>query len=257
MTTALTLTQQAQALQTDLKENLEQFFQQLPDVEFITNMNASLVKQSETIVVFRREGGEITVNDATAYKQADAQVKALKSVNEQFSEIIDPYVDKAFKLHRALTAIRKSYTQDAQTVITRLNSEMTAFYQESERLKREIAEREAEEARKREQERLLAEAAALADQGDKKASEEVLEEAVNVQAPAVVIQKTAPQVEGESYRSVWKFEILDKTLLKPEFLIPDEKAIGAVVKSMHLGALTLLGKQGAVKVWEDKTRVVR
>lgn len=256
-TTAITLQEQAQALQIDVKENLELFFAQLPELSSITAQSRALVLQSTAIVVFRREpSGRISTNDHVAYKQADEQVKALKAVESQFGEIIDPYVKKAYELHRTLTAIRKTYLADSQAVIARLNQEMTQSHNEDERLRREAQQREAEAAQERERSRLLAEAAQVEAQGNKALAEEIFQEAVNVEAPVIQLPKNTPEVAGESYRSVWKWELKDITKLKPEFLIVNEKAIGALVRSMHKQAEMLVGT-GAIQVDEDKTRVSR
>ena len=257
-TAALTLQDQAQALQVDLRENLELFFAQLPELSSITAQSQALVAQSAAIIVFRREpSGKIAINDHEAYKQADEQVKALKAVESQFGEIIDPYVKKAYELHRSLTSIRKTYLAESQAVIARLNQEMTQSHNEDERLRREAQQRESEAAQERERARLLAEAAQVEKSGDQDLANEILQEALNVEAPVIQLPKNTPEVAGESYRSVPKFEILDITKLKPEYLIANEKAIGALVRSMGEQAAHLVGAPGAVRVWIEKTRVSR
>lgn len=262
-TIALTLNEQALAFKNDLAEHLDLFFAEMPELESITAQSTALVEQSTRIIVFQRDPvGNIAVCDPKSYEDAAEQIKALKAVDEQFLEIINPFVEKAYSLHKALTAIRNNYTAPGQREQERLKKEMSLFYQEQERQRREAEQREAEEARKCEQDRLMSEAQRLEAEGNKAQAELVLEEAVNVQAPAITIRSTVPSVSGTSQRSVWTFEVLDKNGLKPEFLKVDEKAVGSLVRSMKGQAASLLTRPGldttkVVKVWEDKTTIVK
>ena len=244
-TAALTLNEQALSLQTDLKTALEAFFEQLPELSSITAQSAVLVTQAKALSVRNNDP------DDTNYINAADSCKALKAVNDQFDALITPYVEKAHKLHKTLTGIRTSYMQPADQERTRLNGERSAWYSEQERIRREAAQREAEEARQREEARLLEEARQLEAQGDKQAAEEVFEEAVNVVAPVIVLPSTVPQIQGTSFRSVWKWELKDKSKLKPEFIIADEKGIGATVRAMHNTAEMICGT-GAIRVFEEK-----
>jgi hypothetical protein len=81
-----------------------------------------------------------------------------------------------------------------------------------------------------------------------------LEEALTVEAPAVVLPSFVPQIQGTSFRSVWKWKLLDPTKLKAEFIIPNEKAIGATVRGSKKAAETIIGS-GAIEVWEEKSAI--
>lgn len=133
---------------------------------------------------------------------------------------------------------------------------------EAKRQAEEKAKREAEEARARGDR----EAAAAADRQAKEAAKEAAkfdsraervesagaEKVANLQAQAAqvvapVVQRAAPKVAGLSFREVAQFEIVDKSKLPPEYLIPDEVRIGKVVKALKLEA-----NIPGVRVWMQK-----
>jgi hypothetical protein len=103
---------------------------------------------------------------------------------------------------------------------------------------------------------LIEEARVAAAEGNTAQAEAILEEAVDVQAPAVVVISTVPQSPGTSYRSAWEWSLVDPTKLKPEFIQPKDKEIGALVRSMHKQAETLVGI-GAITVTERKIVIDR
>ena len=256
-TTAITLASQVTTLQADLKITLEAFFASLPDMESNVSMSETLVTQSKAITVFQRGSrGEITVNDPDAFVKASEQVKALNSVGDEINELMEPFIKKLFAAHRAATAIRSSYLGPIQDETKRLKLEREQFAAEQERQRRKAEQEAQEQARQAEEARLIEEARQAAAEGDSVAAEAILEEAVTVEAPAVVLPSTVPQVQGVSFRSVWEWSLVDITKLKPEFLIANEKAIGANVRSMHKQAETLVGA-GAISVTERKIPVDR
>ncbi len=256
-TTALTIQSQITNLQTDIRTTLEEFFASLPEMETNVAMSTALVAQSKAITVFQRDNrGQITVSDATAFVSASEQVQALKSVSEEIEDLMKPFIDRLFKAHRTATAIRKQYLDPIDGEVTRLKREREQFAAEEERKRREAALKAQEEARKAEEARLLAEAQAAQVEGDSVAAEQILEEAAHVEAPPVILPSTVPTVAGTSFRSVWKWELSDITRLKPEFLIANEKAIGANVRSSHKAAEQIVGN-GAIRVWERKVPVDR
>jgi hypothetical protein len=252
-TTALTLEAQVTNLQADIKATLEQFYAQLPEMASLNSMALALLEQSKTITVFRRDqAGKIVVADGEAFVAATEQVKALKSVEEEIAELMDPFIDKLYKAHRASTAIRAGYTAPVQAEIKRLKLEREQYAAEEDRKARAVAQAAAEAARQAEEARLIEEARVAASQGDSVAAEAILEEAVNVEAPPAVVQSTVPKISGTSFRAQWNWELKDFTKLKPEFVKVDDVAIGKVVRSMRKSAETVVGEPGAIRVWDSQ-----
>ena len=68
---------------------------------------------------------------------------------------------------------------------------------------------------------------------------------------APVAQAETARISGTSFREYPEHEILDPTLIKPEFMMPDEVKIGRVVRSLGLAAVDVVGK-GGIKVTMKK-----
>ena len=240
--TALTLDQTVTTLQTDVTEKLKLFFGSLEDLNSLIRMSSALVEQSKAITVFARDNrGQIVKSDPAAYVKACEQVEALNSTIEQIEELFEPFASVLFKAHRTVTKLRGDNLLAPQGEVKRLKMEREQFASEEERKRRQAAEAAQEEARRAEQERLLSEAQRVAAEGHSEAAEAIFQEAVEVEAPAVVLPSTVPQVAGVSYRSVWEWTLVDKMKLKPEFLEVDEVGIGKIVRSMRKQAVTLEG----------------
>jgi hypothetical protein len=257
-TTAITLASQVTTLQADLKTTLESFFASLPEMESNVAMSTALVEQAQKIVVFRRgPDGKIAVADGAAYVKASEQTQALKSVAEEITELMDPFISKLFAAHRAATGIRSKYLTPIETETKRLKLEREGFAAEEERKRQEIARAAQEEERKRQEAALIEEARLAAQSGNAAVAEAILDEAMNVEVAPVAVPSTTPQVQGTNFRTAWEFEVKDWTKLKPEFIKVDEVAIGKIVRSMHKAAEQLCGGPGAIRVWDKQIIVDR
>lgn len=257
---------QAKSLQQSLTEALSKFFEELPELAMYTAQSEALVEQAGQIKVFARGlNGQVSVFDPAAYSEAAEQIKAIATVMDGIEEIIHPYTQQAYKLHRTLTALEASYKGQGEREMGRLKQEMSAFAMEEERRRKEAEAQIAEQHRQAEQNRLLAEAAIVEKDGRPEEAAVIFEEAMTVRAPATVIAKMTPDVSGTSQRSVWTFDDkIDMETLNREFVVPDLKKIGAVVRSMKKQAERLLGGKmvegkwvPAVRVIESKTTVVK
>ena len=72
-----------------------------------------------------------------------------------------------------------------------------------------------------------------------------------LEKPIAVVKSEAPKVAGTYTVDVWEFEIVDKTKINPAFIIPDEKAIGQVVRGMKEKAQELIGEGVKVTCRKD------
>jgi hypothetical protein len=256
-TTALTLQEQAVGLQRDLKEQIESFFESLPELNSLVSMGTALVEQAKAITVFQRDQrGQITVSDGAAFIKATEQVQALKSVVEQMEELYEPFAAGLFKAHRTVTGLRAGNVAELNGEIKRLKLEREQYAAEEDRKARQAAQAAAEEARKAEETRLIEEARIAAAEGNSAQAEAILEEACTVEAPPAVVQSTVPIAQGLSFRSTWEWALLDVKKLKPEYLLVNEKAINALVRTQHKATEAMVGV-GAIAVSERKIPVDR
>lgn len=147
--------------------------------------------------------------------------------------------------------IRREEQRKAEEAARKERERLEAIARETERKAREKAEAErkaAEEAaaagRAAEAAKLMARAAATEQRAAAKA-EEVTQQAQMVVAP--VIQREAPKVTGVATREVWKYEVTDVTQLPREYTMADDKKIGGVVRAMKADT-SIAG----VRVWCER-----
>ena len=88
------------------------------------------------------------------------------------------------------------------------------------------------------------------DRGDTNKAEKFEQRQAAVSAP--VPAAAAPKPAGISTRKVWKFEVTDAAKLPPEYLVPDIKKIGKVVRALQ-GDTEIPG----VRVYSEDTMAVR
>ena len=169
----------------------------------------------------------------------------IKKMRKRVDETFDDLIDQAHKSHKALVARKRTFTDPLDTAERTVKGKMSAFMAEEERkraaeearLRKEAEERqraEAEAARRAEEERRLNEAAALEAAGHQEAAQALIEEPVVVPVappPAVIVPSRVPRMAGVSPRETWKFRIIDESKIPREFLMVNESAIGAMVRS--------------------------
>lgn len=178
------------------------------------------------------------VIDQKTYEFAGEHLRNLKSMQKQIKGELNPSIEKANAAHKELTGLRKRHLEPVQNAESSLKSKMAAWHAEQERIRREEERRLREEERKREEEKRLAEAEALEKQGKEEEAIAVIEQPV-VTAP-VVVKSTTPKVEGVSMRETWRFVVKKESLIPRQFLMVDEKKLGAHARSMK-GAANVPG----------------
>jgi hypothetical protein len=172
-------------------------------------------------------GGVITTQDQ--YIMCGNLWQAGRAMMDQISEAYDSIIAAAHKAHKEAVAKKKSFYEPVESATKRVKRLMADYDAAQERARRAEQARLEAEARQVEQDRKLAEAVAVA-ATDPTAADAILEEPIMV-AP-VIIPKATPKIEGVVYREVWKFQITDPDLIPRQYLTPDEKAIGGVVRSL-------------------------
>jgi hypothetical protein len=137
--------------------------------------------------------------------------------------------DLANKLHKSLTQ-KIGLLSNPFGTAKRIFSQKSYSWKklENDRLAAEEAKRIAEE-KKRLEDAKLARAVEVEAAGDKVGAERIFEEPVFVEPKPV---QAAPKIEGiREMRENWQFRIVDEKLIPREYLCPDEKKIGKIVKA--------------------------
>jgi len=167
----------------------------------------------------------------------------IRRVKEKFA---DPKA-KAHAAHKAITALEAEVLEPAIEAERILKRAMSDFLVEEQR------QRQIEETRLREEERARAlkaqeaQAEALDKAGDTEAAVQVLEAPV---APAP-IELEKPKAAGISYRSVYKFRVVDQKAMAQAFLTPDLAKIQSLVNSLKFDAIGVVG-HGSIEIYEEK-----
>lgn len=204
-----------------------------------------------TAAQYTAAGEELKRIKAKAKELEAQRVGMTRPLDETKKRIMDWFRDPLQYLADAESSIKRAIgAYDAEQ--RRLQQEAEKAAAEAARKERERMEAEAaraEQAAREKREREEAKARELEAKGraaeaeaKRKAAEEAeaarLREAEAKRAAAAsmptapVVHFEQPKVAGVSSRQVWKFEIADAAQLPREYLIPDEKAIGAVVRAL-------------------------
>lgn len=203
--------------------------------EEVTEKALSIVDQAEAV----------QVTDPASYTAAGELFKAIVEMMKEVDSTFDPIIEAAHRSHKAALAQKKKYYDPLDKAKRGVKGLMGAYDQEQERKRREEESRLREIARKEEEDRKLAEALAAEAAGEKEEAAAIIEEPVYV--PPVVIKKDVPKVEGLSFRTVWKFRIVNESALPRAYMKPDEVKIGGVVRSMK-GATNIPG----IEAYEER-----
>jgi hypothetical protein len=173
-----------------------------------------------------------------------------KSVNDFF----DQPARAAYSLHKWITSLRGAGVSPLQRASELLRTRRKEFRAdvERQRLEKEAAERQ--KAKDEQESAALDHAAQLEAAGESEAANFVLERAANAPAPTVVVASDIPKEAGHSIRRTWKFRITDASLIKREFLMPDETNINAMVKRLGPDAVAIIG---GIEVYPDEIESVR
>lgn len=197
------------------------------------------VKQGLALVTRAHGMSVLTAVDRDEAAQLGRQIAA---ADKWFEEFIKPMKQKAKEAHSAIcsqeNAVRQPFeaakrylSQQIGTFDTRVEQERRA---EEARLQ-ELARVEAEaEAQRLAEEQAIADAIELEAQGDTKGAAAVLNNPVppqRVYVPPVIVQRQVPKTVGVSSSQMWKFRITDVDKIPREFMVPDEKMIGQIVRA--------------------------
>lgn len=129
-------------------------------------------------------------------------------------------------------------------------------YQQEQELKRQAEEKKLREAAAKEEAKqkaaLAKKAEAARAKGNEEKAAELEQKAAEVFVPAPVLAKEEVKVDGVSTRTVWTYEITDVNSIPRDYMIPDEKKIGAMVKASG-GTLRIPG----IRIYQEQIIAAR
>lgn len=188
----------------------------------------------------------LMVKDDASFTAGGEMLLEIKRIAKTVESRFEEPVSLAFKAHRSLTALRDSVLAPFKQAEATIKRKVGDYQMEIECKRRAEAERLRKEAEVKAEAERMAKAEKEMDSGDLKAAEKTLAAPLAPIVPRVEMPEP-PKVNGMSFRDEWRFEITNVNELPLEYMIPDEKAIGRVVKAMG-GKVNIPG----IRVWSEK-----
>lgn len=210
------------------------------------------------------------IDSPETYRRAKESLPILKRAEDKVTGFFRDIKAAAFNAHRLITTKEAEQLRPIKDARQRISTLIFSHEREQDRIRRERERQAQEEERKRQEAAALEEADMLAEQGAPEMADQVLEQAIAAPAPIVALPSTAVDVSGVSIRENWQFvysggspgqkwkDLTDEqrkrvlALLPREYLMPDEAAIGRVVKALKSSA-----KIPGVQAWDAGTVAVR
>lgn len=212
-------------------------------------MNSNLVeKLPEEIEVqsmtLYEQALTIKVVDQPTFAAAGEFGKSLKELEKKIVDFFAPLKKAAHEAHKAITKKEADELSPVREAMDTVRKTMNDFLQEQERIRREEerkARLAAEEAARKEQERLLAQAAKAEEKGKSEKAEELLEQAENVYVAPVTV---APKVETAKFDGGNVGQVKEL-----QVSVTDIKAFISELVKRNMAPTMIDVKAGALKSW--------
>ncbi len=215
------------------------------NTNLLTSPAIAAIEESTALVVTEAQG--ITITDQDSYGYAGAFLTdVLKPARKEIEATFGPIVKAAHAAHREATGQRKRHEAPLIEAEKIVKSVMGVYVIEQRRIAADAEAERLKVAREEAEVATLAEAARLEEAGHTEAAEEM------ITAPMVPVVSApppeAPKADGVSARFVTKYRIIDARKITAAFMMPDEKKIGQIVRSMGADAARLVG---GIEVYEE------
>lgn len=191
---------------------------------------ASIERETSEIVTRARE---LVVVDDASYKAAGEQLQVVKRLRNEVAATFGPMKKKAHEAHKEILAQEKKHDDPLIAAERVLKQEKIApFLDRREQEERAERARLEAEARQRDEDARLAEAANLEAAGEREAAERVLDEPA--MAPPAPTLPPKPKATGVSTRKAYVVEVVDLMALVRDVaagkapinvLVPNESAL--------------------------------
>lgn len=197
----------------------------------LTTAAVDLAKEAAEVIV---EAQSYKITTSEQFANSMELLKKIKSVSNKLEAERTAQKAPILAAGRDVDSLYKAETDKLLKAEKVLKDAGIAFQWEEQRKAAELQAKlraEAEEKARKEQEKLLAQAAKAAEQGKTEKADMLLDKAENVQAFVPVIQAVETKVAGVSTRKVWKYRIVDVNKLPREYMVPNDAMLSAFAKS--------------------------
>jgi len=186
----------------------------------------------------------ISIASTDEYQGATSLLKDIKGIQREIDDTFSPVISAAHIAHQQAISAKKKHSEPLKDAERLLKGKVSGYLINEEKKRRAEEARRQEEARKQAEEEQLARAIEAEEFGENEEAEDIIHEEISV-AP-VIVEKTVPKVQGISKQMAWKFRVVDAAKLPREYLVPDDKKIGVVVRALKSEA-----RIAGVETWEE------
>ncbi len=208
-------------------------------------LNEEIELSNQALTLYERVT-MLTINDQASYEGAAELGKQLKELEKKITDYFEPLRVAAKSSYDAVLEKKKTELTPVMEAMTALRATMNVFVREQERIRQEEERKariRAEEDAKREQEKLLAQAAKAEEKGQDVKAESLAEKAANVYAEPVAVAPTiAKTVALASGGNVTQAKELQITVADPKVFISE-----ILKRNMALTMIEV--KPGPLKAW--------
>jgi len=206
--------------------------QQLSEQE-IAFLNGTEEQDESMALVVQANQQEVV--SLESLEEANELVKVANEFIKQIKATFGPIREKAHQAHKEVIVQEKEKLAPFEKVKTIMSGKIAHYLAEEKRREQERIREEWEAEKKHleaEQLKKAAEAAALGDDGEASMilSEKIEEKNIEVK-PSEKTRKTKKVLGGAHLFETWKFEVVAESQIPREYLIPDLKLIGQIVRA--------------------------
>ena len=182
----------------------------------------------------------LKVVDTASYVAAGELWKAIKALRAKVANTFDDIIKAAHLAHKKAVEKKKMHDGPLDTAERIVKQAMSVYDAEQERIRKEEEGRLREIAKRAEEDRVLAEAAAV--EAEARANGATKEEAAQQAdaviaepiyvAPIIVAKATPKLAGGPVFQTRWDFEVVSEALIPRQFLSVDMVKIRQIVTAM-------------------------
>lgn len=217
---------------------------------FPAEMEATAYCLESDALEFPAQARAIKIVDNKSYDLACEIIKAAKAKEKEVVALFAEPKDRAHKAHKSITALEAKLLAPIKEALTSLDREISRWRREQELERQRVIEEQRRAAIKAAEDEKLRLAIAAEAAGKREMAEKI------ISAPVLPVftppPPPAPAANGVGSRENWKFSVANEALIPREYMTPDEKKIGQIVRAMK-GATNIPG----VEVYDAGGTVVR
>lgn len=188
------------------------------------------------------------VKTVEQYTASADDLKAIKRAQDAVQAEADKIVKPAYATYKAALGFFQKPLGRLAAIEERIKGALRNYQDEQRRIQAK-RQAEAEEAARKEREKLEARAAREAAKGREDKAEALQLQAQSVVAHVPVVE--TPKIAGLSRAEKWTYRIKNPDLIPDSFWMLDEAKIGKLARSLKKDAIPVLGGAEAIEIWDE------